>query len=219
MMVDKAPGPSYGGTMGAKDTRPTGSGGGWSSDTAGDSTSDLLGRARAGDPRALETLFGRYLGPLERWASGRLPSWARDMVDTGDIVQETVIRFIRQIERFEPEREGALRAYLRKAVRNRIREELRRTSRKPPPEPMGEPPPDEAASPLEEAIAGEALERYEAALETLREEERDLIIARIEIGLSYPEIARHLHKPSPDAARMAVSRALVRLAEAMGHER
>lgn len=205
--------------MREKDTRPRGSAGDRSRDAADESTSDLLGRARAGDARALEQLFGRYLGPLERWASGRLPSWARDMVDTGDIVQETVIRFIRQIERFEPQHEGALQAYLRKALRNRIREELRRTSRKPPAEPMGEPPPDEAASPLEEAIAGQAFERYEAALETLREEERDIIIARIEIGLSYPEIAAHLGKPSADAARMAVSRALVRLAEAMGHER
>lgn len=203
-----------------KEDRPGRRGkGGPTGPSVGDSTSDLLGRARAGDARALEQLFGRYLGPLERWASGRLPSWARDMVDTGDIVQETVIRFMRQIEHFEPQREGALQAYLRKALRNRIREELRRTSRKPPAEPLGKPPPDEAASPLEEAIASQALERYEAALETLREEERDIIIARIEIGLSYPEIAMHLGKPSADAARMAVSRALVRLAEAMGHER
>lgn len=205
--------------MGDEDTRRKGPGQGRRPDPPDDSTSNLLGRARAGDARALEQLFGRYLGPLERWASGRLPSWARDMVDTGDIVQETVIRFIRQIERFEPHREGALQAYLRKALRNRIREELRRTSRKPPPLPMEEGTPDEGASPLEEAIASEALERYEAALETLREQERDLIVARIELGLSYAEIAMHLEKPSPDAARMAVTRALVRLAEAMGHER
>jgi RNA polymerase sigma-70 factor (ECF subfamily) len=141
------------------------------------------------------------------------------MVDTGDIVQETVIRFIRRIESFEPRGEGALKAYLRKALRNRIREELRRTSRKPPPLPVDDRAPDEAPSPLEEVIGAQAQERYEAALEALREEERDLIVARIELGLSYAEIALHLGKPSPDAARMAVTRALVRLAEEMGHER
>jgi len=204
--------------MGDEDTPRRGNIEGQGPDPADDSTSDLLGRARAGDAQALEQLFGRYLGPLERWASGRLPSWARDMVDTGDIVQETVIRFIRQIEHFEPHREGALQAYLRKALRNRIREELRRTSRKPPPLPMEEGTADEAASPLEEAIGAQARERYESALETLREEERDLIVARIELGLSYAEIALHLEKPSPDAARMAVMRALARLAEEMGHE-
>jgi RNA polymerase sigma-70 factor (ECF subfamily) len=203
--------------MGDEDSPRRGEDGG--PDPAEDSTSDLLGRARAGDAQALEQLFGRYLGPLERWASGRLPSWARGMVDTGDIVQETVIRFIRRIESFEPHGEGALKAYLRKALRNRIREELRRTSRKPPPFPVDDRAPDEAPSPLEKVIGAQAQERYEAALQALREEERDLIVARIELGLSYAEIALHLGKPSPDAARMAVTRALVRLAEEMGHER
>ena len=36
---------------------------------------------------------------------------------------------------------------------------------------------------------------------------------------SYEELAVMLGKPSPDAARVAVSRALVRLAEAMSHGR
>ena len=46
---------------------------------------------------------------------------------------------------------------------------------------------------------------------------REAVIARVEMGLGYAEIARHLDKPSADAARMAVSRALVRLAREMGH--
>ena len=41
---------------------------------------------------------------------------------------------------------------------------------------------------------------------------------RVELGSSYPEIAGVLGSPSPNAARMVVSRALVRLAEMMdGH--
>jgi hypothetical protein len=34
---------------------------------------------------------------------------------------------------------------------------------------------------------------------------------------SYEQVAQALAKPSPDAARMAVSRALLRLAEEMSH--
>lgn len=59
------------------------------SDAPADATVHLLARARSGDERALEALFARYLTPLRRWARGRLPQRARDMVDTQDVVQLT----------------------------------------------------------------------------------------------------------------------------------
>src|SRR5262245_32362354 len=45
---------------------------------------DLIALARKGDDRARETLYERYRPALKRWASGRLPLWARDLVDTDD---------------------------------------------------------------------------------------------------------------------------------------
>jgi RNA polymerase sigma-70 factor (ECF subfamily) len=56
-------------------------------------------------------------------------------------------------------------------------------------------------------------------LARLRPEDRELIIARIEMGLSYAEIQKMFEKPSIAAVHMAVSRALVKLAEEMAHER
>src|SRR5688500_19892281 len=53
-----------------------------------DSTLNLLQRARAGDADALDALIGRFLPRLQRWATGRLPGWARDLADTHDLVQE-----------------------------------------------------------------------------------------------------------------------------------
>jgi O6-methylguanine-DNA--protein-cysteine methyltransferase len=41
------------------------------------------------------------------------------------------------------------------------------------------------------------------------------VIARIELGQTYAEIASALGKPSTEAARMAVNRALARLARFM----
>ena len=96
-----------------------------------ESTFHLIERARAGDREALERLFARYLKPLQRWASGRLPKWARDLADTDDLVQDTLVQTFKRIEVFEPRRVGALQAYLRQAVLNRIRNELRRTGRQP----------------------------------------------------------------------------------------
>ena len=66
-----------------------------------DATRLLLARARDGDEAALERLFERYLPRLQRWARGRLPSWARDMADTHDLVQDTLLRTFRKIDGFE----------------------------------------------------------------------------------------------------------------------
>lgn len=182
-----------------------------------DTTLELVQRAKAGDRDALDRLFERSLPALRRWASGRLPRWTRDLMDTDDLVQETVVRAIRRIDSFEPRHEGALQAYLRQAIVNRIRDEVRRTVRSPQPAPLDENERDREASPLDVAIGREAVDRYEAALARLRPEDREAIVARVEMDCSYEQVAQALAKPSPDAARMAVSRALLRLAEEMSH--
>jgi len=184
-------------------------------DAALESTYALVERAKTGDREALDRLFARFLPSLRRWASGRLPRWTRDLMDTDDLVQETVMRALNRIDRFESRHEGALQAYLRQAIVNRIRDEIRRGKRSPTETPLADNAADRGASPLELAIGGEALERYESALARLRPEEREAIIARIEMDGTYQDVARALGKPSADAARMAVSRALLRLAEEM----
>jgi RNA polymerase sigma-70 factor, ECF subfamily len=181
-----------------------------------DSTLSLITRARSGDNQALEDLMARYLPVLSRWATGRLPTPARDLFDTSDLVQETLIKTFKRLEGFEHRGEGALYAYLRQAVLNRIRDELRKAHRRPERVELDEGQPDQGVSPLEAAIGREGVERYEAALERLSEDERDLIVTRLELGLTYAEMAAVLRKSSPDAARMAVGRALVRLAEELG---
>src|SRR5262245_26983886 len=61
----------------------------------------LLERVRLGDKDALEALLRRYVPALRRWARGRLPRWARDLADTEDLVQETVVRGLRNLPTFE----------------------------------------------------------------------------------------------------------------------
>lgn len=176
---------------------------------------DLLARAKAGDRQALDALIARYLPRLRRWAHGRLPVWARDLAETQDLVQETVFRAFRQVERFEICGEGALQAYLRQALINRIREEIRRAGRRPQATALDSQAEDAGPSPLEAAIGREAVERYESALSRLRPEDREAIIGRLELGLTNDELADTLGKPTPNAARMAVERALLRLAKEM----
>jgi len=66
-----------------------------------DSTVELVERAKSGDREALDCLFTRFLPALRRWASGRLPQWTRGVMDTDDVVQETVIRAVKRIDVFE----------------------------------------------------------------------------------------------------------------------
>lgn len=179
-----------------------------------ESTFHLIARARAGDQEALERLFARHLKPLQRWARGRLPGWARDLADTDDLVQDALTQTFRRIGDFEPQGVGALQAYLRQAVLNRIRNELRRKGRQPHGTELDERP-QSGDSPLEEAIGREAVARYERALERLAPADREAIIARVEMGYSYEELAEALGRPTAEAARKAARRALERLAQEM----
>jgi RNA polymerase sigma factor (sigma-70 family) len=106
-------------------------------------------------------------------------------------------------------------SYLRQGVLNRIRNELRRTGRHPRSSDLDRIEVESADSPLEQAIGREAVERYERALQVLKPDEREVIIARVEMGYTYEEVAEALGKPTPEAARKAARRALERLAQEM----
>jgi RNA polymerase sigma-70 factor (ECF subfamily) len=181
----------------------------------GGTTRRLLERIREGDADARNALCQRYLDPLRRWARGRLPAGARDLLDTDDVVQETLIRSLRRVEAFQHRRKGAFESYLRRGVLNRIRDEVRRIPRKPMAVGTGSGVADPGPSPIELALGREKLETYERALQALSPRDRETILARIELDLSYDEIASLLGKRSADAARMAVSRAILRLAHAL----
>lgn len=179
-----------------------------------ESTAVLIDHARDGNDDALDTLYGRHLERLRVWARGRLPSRARDVLDTDDLVQNMLMRTLKRVETLEIAHTGAFQGYLRTGVLNKIRDELRRYYRRPDHK-TGIDIPDPGPSPVELAIGRERLARYENALAKLEPGDREAVVARIELGLSFAEIATELGKPSADAARMAVNRAIVRLARLM----
>jgi RNA polymerase sigma-70 factor, ECF subfamily len=183
--------------------------------TDNETSFQLLLRARDGDQDAVELLCVRYLPRLNRWARGRLPRGARSAMDTGDVVQDVLINVIRRLKMFEPRDEGTFQGYLRQALTNRFRDEARKINSHPVASPLDSAWPSLGPSPLEIAIGREGVERYEAALERLRPDDQRAIIARCEWGMNHDEIAEALGKPSANAARVAIHRALVRLAKEM----
>ncbi len=180
-----------------------------------ESSYELIRRAQDGDSAALNTLLARYLPRLRRWASGRLPAYARVMSDTDDLVQEALVGTFRNLGRFGQRGEWALQAYLRQAVTNRIRDELRRVENQRHDRQDADQLAGSDASPLERALGAQIFARYEAALTRLTDIEREAVIARLELGCSYAEIATLIEKPSADAARMTVARTLEKLAGMM----
>jgi RNA polymerase sigma factor (sigma-70 family) len=178
-------------------------------------TMDLVLRAREGDRLARERLAARFLSPLKRFAHGRLPAGARGVLDTDDLVQETIVRALNHIDSFEAERPGAFLAYLRRILLNQVLDEARRAKRRPGGTELPQDLKADGPSPLEEAIGREALKRYETALHRLKPEHHEAVVMRIEFGCSYAEIAEAIGSPSENAARVAISRALARLAELM----
>lgn len=191
----------------------------WKGSAASASTRDLIAGARNGDREALERLLVRYRPRLMRWARGRLPASARHRLETEDLVQEALLAVVRQLDHFEPRGEGAFPAYLRRAIENRVRDEIRHAGRRPAETQPVEIPGPASDSPLEQTLGRRVLDAYESALGELSPGEREAVVGRVEMGLSYAELAEVLGKASADAARMSVARALVKLAREMDVER
>jgi RNA polymerase sigma-70 factor (ECF subfamily) len=117
-----------------------------------------------------------------------------------------------RLDKFEPRHVGAMQAYLRLSVVNRIRDEIRRVGRRPETVEMTTEPIADATSPIEAAIRVQAYERYRSALTQLRPRDREMVVARVELQWGVEQIAVRFKMPSLDAARVAVSRSLKRLA-------
>ncbi len=181
------------------------------------SESRLLEQVRRGSRGAAEVLFNRYGSWLRRWARGRLPHRVRGSLDTSDVVQEALGYTFARLDWFESKRASALRAYLRRVAENRIRDELRRATRRrhavAPEQPVRAS--EDGAPQLRRLVDDEAWRRYVDGLQRLSSRDRRLIAGRVELGYNYRQLALVERMPSPDAARMALRRALIRLGDVM----
>lgn len=185
-------------------------------DPAGDTTQQLLHRIHAGDAHARDRLLARYLPVLRRWAHGRLPRNARDLVDTDDLVQVTLLRAVNQLARFEYAGDGCFLGYLRHVLLNALRNEIRRSAPRADARDATDVLVDEdSLTPLEAAVGRERVRQYEAALATLPQRSQELLVMRIEFGFDYGDIADETGL-GRDAVRMAIKRAAASLARAMG---
>ena len=96
-----------------------------------DSTAELLTRVREGDESAMRRLVDLYRPMLLQWAHGRLPAHAHGLVETEDLVQVSLVRVLKHVDRFDARRPGSFLAYLRRTFLNQMRNEIRNATRRP----------------------------------------------------------------------------------------
>lgn len=179
-------------------------------------TEALIRRVRDGDTGAREALVRRFLPLLRQWAHGRLPRAARDLHETEDLVQLALMRALKHIDHFACEGTGSFLAYLRQILLNEVRGELRRLARMPArdelPEELG---PGDGPTVLEQLVGAERLQAYQSALAELPRRQQEILVLRLEFGMTYPEIALELGA-NADAVRIMASRAAAELARRLG---
>ena len=87
---------------------------------AKDSESAMVAKAIEGDRVAIQQLLMTHMAAVSRFAAGRLPAAARDVIDPEDIVQQTFTEAFRSVSRFRPQADASFRSWLTAIAENKI---------------------------------------------------------------------------------------------------
>lgn len=182
------------------------------------STRALIERGRGGDASAWERVFDRVTLRVRRWARGRVTRPTGGAAETNDVVQDAAVGVWHRLPQLDFRKSGDLDAYMRRSVVNRIREQARRANARPPILPLDPAQIDDSASPLEQALDAEALERYRRAYAALDVRDREALIARATMGYTFEQVAQLTGQATAAAARMSMKRVIERLRAAVDGE-
>ncbi len=154
---------------------------------------ELVERARQGDADAFGALFGRFRDQLMATIRSRTGEALATAVDPEDILQDTYVRALGSISRFEWRGEGSMVRWLQGIASHLILDAARRRTRKKHLQIDRDPESDDP-SPSRDARREERFERFERAFEDLKPEYREVLhLARIE-GLQIRDIAERMGK-------------------------
>jgi RNA polymerase sigma-70 factor (ECF subfamily) len=177
----------------------------------------LLRRARNGSTDAIGVLFEECGERLLAFIRLRLGAELRREIESRDVLQNTFLKALDGIERFEGSGVSTLQGWLAIIASNEIRDQadfyrrLRRdarlrtslsSSRDIPAEPV--------RSEVSRIELKEQTSRLERAMEALSPQHREVILLRDYEELGFREIGERSSR-SPDAARMLYARAMTKL--------
>jgi RNA polymerase sigma-70 factor (ECF subfamily) len=180
---------------------------------------DALGGSR----EALERVYERSAPRLLAFIRLRMGRTLRSKMESRDILQATLMKSFQHFDEFKGSDTQSLGAWLARIAEREIADRVdfhqrqRRDAAREEPldiEAMGAAVPAPVKSALTQAILDEKARHLEAAMDTLSDAHREIILLRKFEELSFGEIARRLDK-SEDACRMLLARAMVALTLAM----
>lgn len=176
---------------------------------------DLVSRAVDGDERAIHDLLVSHVHPLAlrycRTRLSRLPGDARHFVD--DLAQEVCLAVLCALPRYR-DTGRPFEAFVVAIAAHKVADLQRAAMRHPgstavPSDEMPEQP-DDSLGPEERALLSSDAEWAKKLLANLPENQRELVLLRVAVGLTAEETGQMLGM-SPGAVRVAQHRALSRL--------
>jgi RNA polymerase sigma-70 factor (ECF subfamily) len=186
----------------------------------GSPTTDVLREALSGSSEALERLYQRMAPRLLAYIRLRMGRDLRARLESRDILQAALMRSFERLGDFRGADPRSLAAWLARIAEREIadRADYHHRHRR---DAAREESLDESAvvpapvrSALTQAILDEKARALEAAMDSLSDAHREIILLRKFEELSFPEIARLLGK-SEDACRMLLARAMTALTLAL----
>jgi RNA polymerase sigma-70 factor (ECF subfamily) len=188
---------------------------------AGSSTR-LLREALAGSDGALNDLY-ELMGPrVLAFIRARMGPGLRSRLESRDILQATFMKSFQHLDDFEGAGGYSLAGWLMRIAENEIRDRADFHGRQQRDVKQEDDVADhqdllaKTRSALSRLILDEQAQRVEAALDTLSDAHRQVILLRMFQELSFPAIAKILGK-SEDASRMLYARAMTALTLALSN--
>jgi RNA polymerase sigma factor (sigma-70 family) len=186
----------------------------------GPDSQHLVAAVHRGDAAALDALLLRHLPDLLVFVRAKSGPRLRAMESCSDLVQTVCREALQSVERYEWRGEGSFRRWLFTLAMNKLRNradyhaaERRDAGRIVAGSDAIDARPG-GCGPSQHAIAGEVNATFEAALDRLGEDQREVILLARVVGMSHAEIAAELGI-AEGAVRTRLSRALARLATLM----
>ncbi len=176
-------------------------------------TKELILAAQRRDQDAFERLVERYRERLLHQIEARMGRELRSRMEPEDVLQETLLRAFKVIEKFRWQGDESFYRWLGTIAEHIIRKAANRKT-------LGylqidDDVADGGASPATEHRRQERYERLEEALRSLSPEHREVIrLARLE-GLKSKDIAVRMQR-SEDAVHKLLARALLKLRDSFG---
>jgi RNA polymerase sigma-70 factor (ECF subfamily) len=171
--------------------------------------SNLIHRARQGDPDAIAALYRHHVDAIHRYIGYRVS----DTAAAEDLTADVFLRMVEGLPRYH--QNGApFEAWLYRIAAARVADYYRRRKRRPQ-ESLTETEPDRAELPEGRLQNEEEQSALRTALRLLSAEQQDVLLLRFVERKSHAEVAALLGK-SVSAIKSTQHRALNRLAELMG---